>query len=303
MPIYSGPMIDAHMHMWDTALDRHPWLRPAGSSAVVGLAAIRRPFLPADYRSACGAHDVVATVHIEALWDPADPTGEIAWLDTLDKSTGAAMRYVAAAPFGTPEAQAAIERDGAHPRVAGFRSVISYHPTLPAKSWVKHGAVADDPDWRRDVALLARHGKSLDLMMYPYQAESVAALARALPELRIIVNHCGSPLDRDEAGLERWRNALATLAAAPNVAIKINMVGYDPNPTDAVVDELVLRCIGAFGTGRTMFASDWPVSSRIMPLSAVFDHFKRITSGFSAAEQAALFHDNAVRLYGVAKAG
>ena len=301
MPIYAGPMIDAHMHMWDTALDRHPWLRPSTSSALSGLDAIRRPFLPQDYRVARGGHDVVATVHIEAVWDPADPTGEIAWLDSLDRSSGVASRYVGAAAFGTPTAQATIERDSAHPRVAGFRSIISWHPTLPGKSWAKHGAVAEDPDWRRDVALLAVHGKSLDLMMYPYQAEGVAALARALPGLTIIVNHCGSPLDRDEDGLARWRQALATLAAAPNVAIKVNMVGYDPNPTDAVIDELVLRCIEAFGTQRTIFASDWPTSSRVMQPSAIFDHFKRITGGFSPAEQAALFHDNAVRFYGVGK--
>lgn len=301
MPIYPGPMIDAHMHMWDTALDRHPWLRPTGATALAGLDAIRRPFLPNDYRLARGSHDVVATVHIEAVWDPTDPTGEIAWLDSLDRSTGVASRYVAAAPFGTAAAAAVIERDSAHPRVAGFRAIISHHPTLAAKSWAKHGAVAEDPDWRRDVALLARHGKSLDLMLYPYQAEGVAALARALPDLTIVVNHCGSPIDRDAAGLARWRAALATLAQAPNVAIKVNMVGYDPNPTDAVIDELVLRCLDAFGTDRVLFASDWPTSSRVMQPSAVFDHFKRITAGFSAAEQAALFHGNAVRFYGVGK--
>ena len=137
MPIYTGPMIDAHMHMWDIALDRHPWLRPTNASALTGLDAIRRSFLPDDYRMARGAHDVVATVHIEAVWDPADPTGEIAWLDSLDKSSGVANRYVASAPFGTPQAQAGIERDCDHPRVTGFRSIVSWHPTLPGKSWAK----------------------------------------------------------------------------------------------------------------------------------------------------------------------
>ncbi|WNJ88859.1 amidohydrolase family protein [Bosea sp. 685] len=300
MPIYSGPIIDPHMHLWDVSMGRHPWLKPSGgATAVSGLESIRRNFLTEDYRQASMAHDVVASVHVEALWDPADPGGELAWLDTLDKRSGVAARYVGSAPFGTKDALPIIERESANPRLNGFRAIISHHPTNPAKSWAKSGDVVLDPAWRRDVALLAKRGLTLDLMMYPYQAEGVAALARACPDLQIVVNHSGSPIDRDEDGLARWREAVRRLADAPNIAIKVNMVGYDPNPTYEAVKDMALHCIACFGPGRTLFASDWPVSTRYIAYGGIFDHFKRMTAGFSPDEQTALFHGNAARLYRV----
>ncbi|WP_342361064.1 amidohydrolase family protein [Terrarubrum flagellatum] len=298
MPVYSGPIIDPHMHLWDMSMGRHPWLKPSTSaSALSGIEQIRRDFLVQDYLEASASHDVVATVHIEAVWDQADPFGEIAWLDTLDKSRGIATRYVASAPFGTDGAAAIIERQLEHSRVVGFRAIVSHHPTAPAKSWTQRADLALDPVWRRDIALLARGGANLDLMMYPYQADAVLDLADTLPDLRIVVNHSGSPIDRDEEGLARWRSAVRRLAEAPNIAIKVNMVGYDPNPTYETVEAMALHCIDCFGTERVMFATDWPVSTRYIAYEGVFSNFKRATANFSQDEQRALFHDNAKRIY------
>ena len=30
--LYRGPIIDAHIHLWDLGMDRHPWLRPTGGA-------------------------------------------------------------------------------------------------------------------------------------------------------------------------------------------------------------------------------------------------------------------------------
>jgi predicted TIM-barrel fold metal-dependent hydrolase len=44
-------------------------------------------------------------------------------------------------------------------------------------------------------------------MLYPHQAQEVARLARDFPNQAFIVNHCGSPIDRDRDGMARWREA------------------------------------------------------------------------------------------------
>ena len=77
---YRGPTIDAHHHLWDLAMDRHPWLRPTGGEikALGDLAPIQRNYLVDDYRRDAANQNVVASVHVEAAWDRSDdPLAEI----------------------------------------------------------------------------------------------------------------------------------------------------------------------------------------------------------------------------------
>ena len=298
--MYAGPIIDAHTHLWNLAMDKHPWLRPSDGEvqALGGLDKIRRNYGVEDYRAARARQGIVASVHIEALWDAQDPVGETRWLETLDKSDAIASRYVGAAPFGTPQAAAVLEQQAGYDRMVGIRAVLSHHPTLPAKSFAPRGDLAVDPAWRQDFARLAKLGLTLELMMYPYQLDGVVAIARSNPDHTLVINHCGSPIDRDEAGLARWRTAIATLAREPNIMIKVsNIQAYDPAPSYDSVRAVARHCIESFGTGRSILATDWPVITLTNTFDEVYDLFRRITADLGAAEQKALFHDNAKRLY------
>jgi predicted TIM-barrel fold metal-dependent hydrolase len=299
--LYSGPIIDAHIHLWDLGMDRHPWLRPTGGAiqALGGLDAIRRNYLVEDYLRDVARQDVVASVHIEAAWDRADdPLAEIEWLETLDKSSGVAARYIGFADLTAPDAAAALARLSEVKRCVGVRQMLSWHPTEPAKCFAPRRGIADEPEFRRGVALLADHDQLLELMLYPYQAEEVARLAHDFPDQTFIINHCGSPIDRDREGMARWRAGLRALGSAPNVQIKISaLTAYDPSPTPESLREVALHCIESFGVDRSMFGSDFPVGRLWTSFDAIFDGFKAIVRDFSTAEHSALFHDNAQRVY------
>ncbi len=299
--LYRGPIIDAHIHLWDLGMDRHPWLRPTGGAiqALGGLDAIRRDYLVDDYRRDAANQNVVASVHIEAAWDRADdPLAEIRWLETLDKSSGVAARYIGYADLAAPDAAATLDRLSEVKRCVGVRQMLSWHPTEPAKCFAPRPGIADEADFRRGVALLARHDQILELMLYPYQAEEVARLVRDFPNQTFILNHCASPIDRDRDGMARWKEGLKRLGSAPNVQIKISaLIAYDPNPTPDSLREVALHCIECFGVGRSMFGSDFPVGHLWTSYDVIFDGFKAIVRDFSEAQQAALFHDNAQRVY------
>jgi predicted TIM-barrel fold metal-dependent hydrolase len=298
--VYTGPIIDAHIHLWDLSMQKHLWLMPSGGSVRVlgGLEKLRHDFVVADYLSDSANQAIAAAVHIEALWEPSDMLGETRWLETLDKSRGIAARYVAAAPFGTPEAASVIAAQAAFPRVVGLRDILSFHPTLPGKSFAARPDIAFAPAWRRDVACLIGHKLNLELMMYPYQLDGVLDLARSLPDLQLIVNHCASPIDRDADGMRRWRSAVSALGKEPNIALKVsNIAAYDPQPTYDSVREVALHCIESFGTARVMLATDWPVASMTTGFDDIYDTFHRVAAELSPADQRALFHDNAQRCY------
>ena len=298
--MYSGPIIDAHTHLWDLTMNKHPWLSASDSSvqALGGLEKVRRTYVVQDYLRDSANQNIAASVHIEALWDRSDPLGETKWLETLDKQQSIAVRYVAAAPFGTPEAAGVLEEQASFLRVVGVRDILSFHPTNPGKSFASRADIAFDPAWRRDIARLPRLNLIFELMMYPYQLDGVLDVARSMPELKLVVNHCASPIDRDEEGMQRWHDAVWHLAGEPNIAIKVsNVAAYDPHPTYESVRAVALHCIECFGTNRTMLATDWPVASMTTSFDEIYDTFKRITGDMTEQEQRALFYDNARHLY------
>lgn len=298
--MYDGPVIDAHHHLWDLSLRRHRWLLeddPA-LAALGDISFMRHTYLPADYLRDAETTNIVGTVHIEAVWDRArNPVEETAWLEMMERPRGIATRCVAFANLRDPAVDAVLDAHAAFPRVAGVRETIRWHPD-PARRWAEAGIVGSAA-FRRGVGALRRHGFVLDLLMNPYQADEVAILARDFPDLRILVNHCGTPVDRDEAGLERWRAGLRRMAECPNIAIKVSNFGaYGTDRSLPALRATVMACIEAFGTHRALFGTDYPVARRNMRYADMVSAFAAIVAAFSPAEQRALFHDNARAWYG-----
>jgi len=296
---YSGPIVDAHHHLWDLSMGRHPWLAPSEDNhgGLGNLEPLRRDYLPADYARDAAGQNIVATVHIEASWREADCLGETRWLERLDKPGGVARRYVAHVPLASPDRDRLIAAQAACPRVVGIRDILSWTPD-PARRFAARGDLMDDPDWRAGLARLGDHGLSFDLMVFPGQLGDAARLAADFPEQAFILNHCGSPIDRDAEGMAHWRSGLRDLARRPNVVIKISdLVAYDNDWTIESLRMVVEHCIDCFGTQRAMFASDFPVAGLHATFDEVYDAFREIAAGLSQDEQASLFHDNAWRTY------
>jgi predicted TIM-barrel fold metal-dependent hydrolase len=130
------------------------------------------------------------------------------------------------------------------------------------------------------------------------ELEDAAALCRAFPGTQLVLNHTGLPADRSKDGVAGWKRALRSLATCPNAAIKISGLGV-PGTRWTVESnrEIVLSALEIFGVQRAMFASNFPVDGLCAGFDEIYGGFRRIAAQFSAPEQRAVFHDNAVRLY------
>ena len=60
---------------------------------------------------------------------------------------------------------------------------------------------------------------------------------------------------------------------------------------------LLTYCIEQFGPNRCMFESNFPVDKVSFSYNVMYNAFKRLSKGYSAAERAAMFHDTAARVY------
>jgi predicted TIM-barrel fold metal-dependent hydrolase len=293
------PVIDAHQHFWDVTLAKHPWLRaePPLPFRYGDTRPLRRTYLPAEYRTDARHHRVVGTVYVEAEWDPADPLGETRWVEALGKREGLPSAVVAQARLDRDDADDVLARQAACPLVRGVRHKPAAAPSPRAVVPGAPGSMSD-PRWRAGFARLARHGLSFDLQTPWWHLDEAATLADAFPETLVVLNHTGLPADRSPEGLDGWRRAMARLAAAPNVAVKISGLGVPGRPWTAASNrDVILRTIDLFGVDRAMFASNFPVDSLVASFDAIYRGFKAIVGGFPLADRRRLFHDTAVRLY------
>jgi predicted TIM-barrel fold metal-dependent hydrolase len=298
---YTGPVIDPHHHLWDLSLKAHPWLAPKADErgGLGDLANLRRNYLPQDYSRAAERQNIVASVHIEAGWTDVDPVGETRWLETLDKRGGIARRYVAKASLVRADAAAVIEAQASFARVVGIRDILSWSSD-PARRFAAHGDLMTDSRWRAGLAELQRYGLVFDLMVFPAQLADAARLASDFPNQIFVLNHGGSPIDRDVEGMSRWRDGIAKLAQAPNVFIKISdLVAYDADWTLDSLRPVIRHCIECFGPDRAMFASDFPVTGLRASFDQAYGVFRAVAAEFSRDEQAALFFGVAQRVYRV----
>src|SRR5207302_1591102 len=158
---------------------------------------------------------------------------------------------------------------------------------------------------------------SFDTFLYFPQLPELAEFAEAVPDLPIILNHIGGLLrigpyaNRDTEVLAAWRRGIAAVARFPNVFIKLGRMGmpwtgFDwhtrskPIGSDELAQSmapLMTYCIEQFGPDRCMFESNFPVDKVSFSYNVMYNAFKRLSKGYSAAERAAMFHDTAVRVY------
>lgn len=304
MALYRGPIIDAHHHLWSYGAGHRPWIdltAPDGGEGLPmgDLAPLRRDFLVEDYLEASRDEGICATVHVEAGWVGGPPGAETAFLDRLDRSLVAA-RHVFRVDLAAATAAALIQSEAQHPRAAGLRDIVAWHPD-PARSFAAAPGRMSDPDWRRGLAALAETGLVFDLMLYPHQMAEAGRLVADFPGLTFVLNHCGSPADRSAAGMTLWREGLARLADHPNLTIKIsNPVAYDHDWTEDSLRDVILTCFTAFGPDRAMFGSDAPVSGLQAPFGDLLGVYRRVLADFGPEVQRAFFHDTAARIYRLA---
>ena len=311
------PIVDPHHHLWD-----HP-----GNKYYLDE-------LLADVNS---GHNIVSTVFLQCFWayrtsgpEAMKPVGETEFVASVaaEAAKRGTRAKVCAGIIGHVDFRLGDDVDPvleAHEtagggRFRGIRQVTARHPRILASIATPpaFGLMAN-PAFRRGFAALARRGLSFDAWLYHTQIDQLIDLARAFPSVPIVLNHVGGPLGsgpyrgrRDEV-FTAWRTSMKTLAACPNVHMKlgglamvVNGFDFHENLLPPSSGELanawrpwMEACIEDFGANRCMFESNFPVDKGMCSYPVLWNGFKRIAADASASEKAALFHDTAAGFYRV----
>lgn len=95
---------------------------------------------------------------------------------------------------------------------------------------------------------------------------------------------------------------MESIASEENVICKISgIVSRVPNyPLTADdLSPIINHCLDVFGSERVMFAGDWPVCLKNMPLASWVNILKTVVKDRTFKVKKKLFHDNAERFYNI----
>ncbi|UXN15150.1 amidohydrolase family protein [Curtobacterium poinsettiae] len=278
-------IIDAHHHLWDPADRPYPWMDDS-------VAPIRRRFDVDDLRAAARSTDATRTIVVQAVHDP----GETAWLLEQPEPVAGVVGWVDLTAPDVADRIAALAALAARPGrtpVTGNRLV-----------GIRHQAQDEpDPDWLarpevvRGVRALAAAGLAFDLLVRAREHRAALTLVDAVPEASFVLDHAGKP---DIAGGDPgWPSRMDDFAARPNVACKVSGLFTEAGPgwRRQPVDRYVRAVVERFGPTRSMFGSDWPVSTLATTYDDVVRRTTEALADLSPDERQAILGGTAERTY------
>jgi L-fuconolactonase len=240
--------IDAHQHLWTVEpgfLGDYQWLDAEA------LAPIAHTFTEADLEQELVAAGVDGTVMVQSANTEADTAAMVAVANRWSRVAG----IVGWVPLLDPDkASQTLDAWASDPRMVGVRHLIHDEPD---PDWIMQSAVLES------LGILAEANLTYDVIgVLPRHLEHAITIADQLPELRLVIDHLGSPPIRT-AGWEPWASLMKGLAEYPNVNVKVSGLGtladWD-SWTPADMQPYVDFALEQFGPSRLLFGGDWPVS-------------------------------------------
>ena len=279
------PIIDTHIHLYDTARPQGlPW--PPKSDKV-----LYRPVLTEHFDKVSKENSINATVIVEASkWIPDNQ-----WvLDLVKHDPDRYIGLVGSLEIGTPEFKNHLEKLSKDKRFVGIRM----RERLGGEQFFNNELV-----WS-DLELLADMDQTLDVLMFQFSLQDVDMVAKRLPKLKILINHVAGANIEGKAADPEWVFAVQNVAKNKNVFCKISGLFQQsrrqPSPKDVSFYQSELDVLwSTFGADRLIYGSNWPVTMRGGTYAEYLAVVKSFFAGKSRAAQKKYFYQNALKFYGL----
>lgn len=278
-------VVDAHHHVWDLSVRDQDWI--TGEQ----LAPLRRDFTLADLEPEARANGVCATVLVQTVTVAEETPEFLALAHGSDLVAG----VVGWTDLTAPDIAEALDALRALP---GGDRLVSLRHQVQAEAdprWLLR------PDVQRGLAAVAGAGLVYDLVVQPHQLAAAVRAAELLPGLTFVLDHAGKP-PVATGRTHPWADDLRALAALPNTVCKLSGLVTEADPhgwTVAGLRPYAATVLDAFGPGRLMFGSDWPVCRLAATYTEVVETALLLLDGLADHERDAVLATTAERVYGL----
>lgn len=277
-------LIDCHVHLWTLA-------RPEGLSWIKkDDPVLFKDMLPATHEPVARANGVTGVVLVQAGQSLPDNQWNLdvtAHNPRLYRGVVGNLSEV----IGTEKFAPLLRELAKNPRYLGYRLSGRYQQEMTEAFF-------------RDLALTAELGKSVDFLVGGYTLKDIDAIAKRLPNLRIILDHFGNVRLDGKALDPAWVADFRTVAKHPNVYCKVSALYgrfvKQPAPRELAVYRPILDlAYESFGEDRLVFGSDWPVSESTADYAALLALTREYFAPKGPVVNDKLFHRNAVKFYAI----
>lgn len=283
------PIVDAHLHVWDPARLSYSWIK--------GDPLFDRPYHVEDYARDLGSVEVEAMVFLECYADFDAEGGqylaEVAFVEEEARRDPRLRAIVPMAPLekGRGAEPVLAEMAEKHPMVRGIRRIVEFD--------ADPRALALSDGFIEGVNLLGKYGMHFEINVNYTQMDIVRAFVRHVPNVPMILDHCGKPGVRSGA-IAQYHEDVAELARHPNLWIKLSDLPVEADRaawTDADLRPFVDATLEAFGPGRTIYAGDYPVCLQATSLPRWVETLDRALAGLGEDDLRRIYRDNANDFY------
>jgi predicted TIM-barrel fold metal-dependent hydrolase len=285
--------VDAHHHIWPA--EGLPWLDGPMIPRIFG------PYEPLqgkaytidEYKADAEAKGFEQSVYVQANWRLEDSLKEVQWVQAQHERTGGPHAIVGSADLFAPDALDTIgAQQDASPLLRGTRLQLHWHEH-EAFRFATAPDRGQDPTFNANLAQLPALGLVFELQVFPNQLASALELVEAHPNLTFVLIHAGMPI----AG-EPWRDALMELGRRPNVCVKLSGQGTFVHKVDPeLIADVAKVALDSFGSGRTMFGSNFPIESLWTDFSSLMDAWLGVLAEYPGEVRADVLGRTARRIY------
>jgi len=271
--------IDAHQHFWKYNVSEFGWIDDS-------MATIRRDFLPEHLQLELARNNFQGSVVVQTR----QTLEETRWLLGLADSSPQILGVVGWVDLQNADVGSQLAEFSKHRKFVGVRHIVQSEP--------------DDrfllrQDFMRGISLLEEFDLAYDILIYAQHLPVAAEFVARFPRQRFVLDHLAKPQIR-QGEMESWAEGIRRLAEYPNVCCKLSGLVTEADWqrwTPAQLIPYLDVAFEAFGPGRLMIGSDWPVCLVAASYDRVVDVVKDYLRRCAPKERAAVLGGNAQRFW------
>jgi L-fuconolactonase len=276
-------VIDSHQHFW-----QHSQPFDYSWQDAEALSAIRRDYLPTDLSPLIDEVGVDRTIFVQTQHN----LQENRWVLELASEHDFIAGIVGWVDLASEACEDQLLEFKDNPKFVGIRHITQDE--------------SDDdfivrPEVMRGLKILEKHRVPFDLLFFVKHLKHATTLARALPELPMVIDHLAKPRIKEQI-TDDWLDNFRAAAQFPNIHCKLSGMITEAdwkNWTPADLKPYVDAALESFGPDRCMFGSDWPVCELAGSYQQVHQALVDCLGKITESESKAIFGETAAKFYGL----
>jgi L-fuconolactonase len=270
--------VDAHQHFWQFNPQKDAWITEE-------MAVLKNDFLPKNLQPLLQQHQFDGCVAVQAdsseketlfLLNLAEQNdfikGVVGWLDLCNENIEERLYHF-------------LKFDA----LKGIRHILQ----------AEEDGFMFRKDFQRGISALQKYNLTYDILIFPHQLKEAIELVDKHPKQKFILDHSAKPYIKD-GKIKAWQRHIETLSEFENVACKISgftteadWKSWNKNEIKPYLDVV----FNSFGTKRTLFGSDWPVSILAGKFAETVSLVEDYVQQFSETKQQEIMGLNAKHWY------